>query len=201
MDLSYFMKPKRLIFFLILFLLSAGISYYFSTSYPSKKNLLVNGKKYTPSFKLKTGTELLMVFITSPMCGYCNSKELPQLIESSKLLSQDFAKSENYNFATIGIAISWRPQTGFNHLKKFGDFDESLAGRNWLNTGAMKYVHIDVPSKTKGAVPEIVLVKRTVHFEEKPIKNLYEITKQSQLARYSGIDEIKNFVNDGFKKL
>ncbi|MCW9708901.1 hypothetical protein [Fodinibius salsisoli] len=112
----------------------------------------------------------------------------------SKLKALEIAKEHNANFATIGVGISWSARKGFSHLEKFGTFDEIMVGRSWFNTGARIYIHTDIPTDTKGSVPQILLAFRNVLYESRPIKNKYKISNKTEYARFKGLDEIKQFV-------
>jgi hypothetical protein len=68
-----------------------------------------------------------------------------------------------------------------------------MAGRSWFNIGARKYIHTDVPSKRKGAVPQIVLVLRDIIAEVGAERNLYDVNNQIEIARFYGNEEIEGF--------
>jgi hypothetical protein len=156
---------------------------------------LNNRNLYKPDYQYKSGKELAMVYISSPNCGYCTSPNMPEYVEKSKLNAQKIAKENDANFSVIGVAIGWSVQEGLDHLENFGTFDEVMAGRNWFNIGARKYIYNEIPSGTKGSVPQIVLILRNASIESGTDKSIYKVTSQSEFARLQGRDEIKKFAS------
>jgi len=186
---------QNIIFYSLVFALSLGFSYFIVTNYFLSQKASQNQvlSEYKPSFNYESGKELLMIYIGSPHCGFSNSDEMLGLVEDAKLQALKVAQKHNINFAVNGVAISWSPKEGFNHLSKFGYFDEIFLGRSWFNTGAIKYIHTELPSGTKGSVPQIVLVMRDVIYKKHASKNEYDVKNQLQVVRYEGLNELKNF--------
>ncbi len=149
---------------------------------------------YVPDYKFESGDELVMVYIGSPFCGYCNSPEMPEFIEAAKLKGKSLADSLGMNYVVYGLAISWSAYEGMDHLKKFGLFDEMMLGRSWSNSAAIKYIHTDIPSGRVGAVPQVVYTTREIMYQENDTKDDYLISNEKEYIRLEGYDEIKNFV-------
>ena len=161
--LFYSILFYSILFYSILLLVFIALGYLYQNVI--KKNIFEesNFKKYQPSYEYKSGKDLLFIYFGSPFCGYCNSPEMPKMIEKSKFLAKAVADSTSANFTTQGVAISWSPEKGYDHLSKFGNFDELTLGRSRFNSSSLKYIHIDLPSDEVGKVP---LVTREIIFKK-----------------------------------
>jgi len=65
------------------------------------------------------------------------------------------------------VALDWTPSAGIGWLKGIADFDEIIAGREWVNLGAIAYVWRD--SSAVPALPQLVVLARTVRLENNRI--------------------------------
>jgi hypothetical protein len=114
--------------------------------------------RYIPTMRALPGPELVLVFIGSSTCGPSNQRELPGQVEQLKLALQRRARTSGRSFTTLGIARDWDTDAGIRHLNRFGRFDEVIAGRNWLNTGLLRYVWEDIPGQA--ATPQLLVLER-----------------------------------------
>ena len=114
---------------------------------------------YAPAHELVTGTELVMVYIGSSTCGFCNDPELPSMVESAKLGLQRKASNRGLLFSAIGVSVDWVVRDGSAHLAKFGIFDEIMTGRKWQGTGPHLYFS-RIPGEA--ATPQILVFTREV---------------------------------------
>lgn len=188
---------KKTIYLSLVFTLFLATAYALTNSNNQSEDPL-KGKldvdtTYSPNHQPETGDELAMVFISSPNCGYCsNFPDLPNHVERAKVKLEKIAKENDMGFAVIGVAIGWSAEEGIDHLNNFGKFDEVMAGRNWFNSGAREFIHNEVPSDSKGSVPEIVLVGREVIYDKSQEDNYrYEVNNQYEIGRFGGLDEIE----------
>ena len=90
--------------------------------------------------RVRSGTELAAVYVTSSTCGASRD---PTLKESLQVIRQHLgarAFGEGKRFVWIGVALDRTPEGGIQFLKPYGPFDEILAGGSWLNTGSISFL-------------------------------------------------------------
>ena len=113
-----------------------------------------------PIAPIKTGTELVMVFIASSTCTGAKDPELKNALERVRRGLKREAREKKQVFTSIGISLDWSIDAGVQMLDSFGPFDEIAVGRGWMNTGAVKFLWEDLPGEA--AVPQLVVVERVV---------------------------------------
>lgn len=157
---------------------------------------LAQSPGYTPSFETKSGPELALIYIGSAGCGASNRAYLPEMIEALKLKIQQKANESGRSFAAIGIAKDWVAEDGIAHLEKFGRFDETMAGRNWLNAGVLKYIWQDLPGVA--ATPQVLIVNRLVddRSSDRPGAG-FSIREEQLVVRKIETDEIRQWFEQG----
>lgn len=148
---------------------------------------------YVPSARTDSGSELVFVFVGSSGCSWSNRPELPEMVRTAKLAVRDRSRAEDKGFAAIGIAKDVVPSKGIAHLAAFGDFDEVMAGRGWLNAGVLRYVYDDLPGPA--ATPQIIVVARDVLVD----RGQRAILDERVVARMTGLAEIREWVGDGMR--
>jgi hypothetical protein len=114
--------------------------------------------EYVPSKRAPDGQELALIFIGSSTCGASRHEALPAAVQRLKLEMRERALASGRSFTTLGIARDWDVDAGIEHLRRFGRFDEVIAGRNWVNTGLLRYVWEDLPGRA--ATPQVLVVDR-----------------------------------------
>lgn len=148
--------------------------------------------RYEPSYRISSGGELALVYIGSSRCGPSNADELPGWIDDLKVHFAEVAASRGVGFTAVGIARDWDAAAGVSHLRKFGLFDEILVGRNWLNTGLLRYVWNDLPGPA--ATPQLILVERSLVVPDGENRwTGYDIRKERLVARKVGLTEIQRW--------
>jgi hypothetical protein len=147
---------------------------------------------YVPSRRITPGPELVLVFIGSSTCGPSNQPGLPEKVEEIKLLLQARARADSQAFTTIGIARDWDVEAGIGHLRRFGRFDEVIAGRNWINTGLLRYVWEDVPGQA--ATPQLLVLERRVVDRRTPEAAEGVIRDERLVTRKVGSAEIARWL-------
>jgi hypothetical protein len=80
---------------------------------------------------------------------------VPRLLDSLRTA----AAARGHLFSTIGVSTD-SPPRGIDWLKRFGDFDEVVVGRNWMNTAIVQYVWSD--RADMAGMPQILLVEHRV---------------------------------------
>ena len=176
------MKTKSIFIFSFFILVGAFIisNYFFSSNFSEINESLLQAEK----------ENVVMVYIGSSTCNYSNDKRLPSIVENIKSKVLKLALSENKGFTTIGIAIDWNIQDGFNHLNKIGNFNEILVGNNWFNHGSSKYFFND--SLSIPGTPQILLIKRSYSHHDKSGENSisYKISSDSLISKFVGIEDL-----------
>ena len=89
------------------------------------------------------------------------------LLNAALSLLRDSADGIGARFSSVGVALDWTPSAGIGWLKGIADFDEIIAGREWVNLGAIAYVWRD--SSAVPALPQLVVLARTVRLENNRI--------------------------------
>lgn len=127
---------------------------------PVQESYEAPGYTVMGSSDVTSGTELLMVYIGAAECAWSNRDSVPVAVSAVKEQLVATAEEEGHTFATLGVALDWSVEEGLDHLDRTARFDEVAAGRNWLNTGAVRYIWKDVPGQA--ATPQILVLKREV---------------------------------------
>ena len=148
--------------------------------------------KYQPSYSARKGSALIFIYIGSSECACSNQEELPQKIDRLKILTQTRASENDQVLVTIGIAKDWKTREGLKHLSKFGEFDEIMTGRSWVNEGIMKYIWEG--SEGEPATPHIVLMERFLAVPSSERSN-YEIHDERLVVRKVGIGAIQQWLD------
>lgn len=147
---------------------------------------------YIPSYKDTLAPEMVMVYIGSSTCGYCNDSEFPAQIEAIKLGLQNKASEREWHFSVTGVSIDWSTSEGIEHLGKFGLFDEVMTGRKWTGVGAHLYL-----SQMPGiyGTPQILVIGRNPAFIDK--LGSRPVFKDTLIHRVVGRFPIDNWVDRG----
>lgn len=148
-------------------------------------------ESYVPAARSDSGSELVFVFIGSSRCHWSNRPELRSLVGTAILAVRDRSRAQGDGFAAIGIARDVVASEGVAHLAAFGEFDEVMAGRGWLNAGVLHYIYNELPGPA--ATPQIVVLRRTVVVDN----GQRSVTDERVVARKAGVAEIRGWVEDG----
>lgn len=152
------------------------------------------GGPYRPARVTREGTELTLVYIGSSGCVPSNRKDLPGAVERLKLHLRHRASDANRLFTAVGVARDWEVTAGVGHLRKFGSFDEVMAGRNWMNAGVRAYVWEDIPGEA--TTPQVLLLEREVG-DVSAAGIQYGIHSERLVVRKVGADEIVRWARQG----
>jgi len=196
-NLIYNMYNQKLSIYLIGFFSFASLFLLGYANYIEVPNIDIEvkdklDKSYTPDYENETGEEISFVYIGSSGCVNANRKGFPEIIKTLKRRVHKKVKNNGRSFSAIGVAVDWKPVDGIEHLRKFGTFDEVMAGRSWMNTGALKYMWEDIPGKP--ATPQIVIIKRKNRIKRGVT---YQVKKEELLSRKVGIQEIRRWRDRG----
>ncbi|MCY3630804.1 MAG: hypothetical protein F4100_01045 [Rhodothermaceae bacterium] len=145
---------------------------------------------YIPSYADTLSPEIMMIYIGSSTCGYCNDSDLPAQIEAIKLGLQNKASERRWHFTATGVSIDWSTSEGVKHLDKFGLFDEIMTGRKWKGRGAHLFFS-QMPGPA--ATPQVLVIGRNPVFVDDP--DSQPIFKEKLIHRVVGRFPIENWVN------
>lgn len=147
--------------------------------------------RYVSGARSEDGRELAMIYVGSSTCRWSNVDFLPDVIERLKLVVQRNAEMSGRSFAAIGISKDNLVQSGLRYIGRFGEFDEVMTGRGWLNIGILKYIHTEIPGTP--ATPQVLVVDRVVRRGSRGTA----ITDERLIARKVGADEIRRWLEQG----
>lgn len=148
--------------------------------------------EYMPQGGLQSGEELLLVFVGASSCGAHRRQGFAEVVEAAKKALADRAQREGHSFAAVGVALDWAAEDGLTFLRAFGQFDELLVGRNWLNTGAIKYIWKELPGRA--AIPQVLVVRRRIQVGRTGIT----VSHEELLLRRVGVHAILAWADVGF---
>lgn len=151
----------------------------------------VNGP-VAPTAQPRGGPELMLIYIGSSTCRWCNAEELPPAIEELKDELRRKAEAENRSFVSVGLSKDADVESGLDHLRKMGRFDEIATGRGWLNGELLRYVFTTHPGKA--ATPQILVIDRTVAADP---STGYSITDEQLVMRMYGLQRIVSWSQAG----
>lgn len=151
---------------------------------------------YVPKYELGEDeqTEIAMIYFTQSTCGACNAEGLPDAVMEVKQSLSRKAADAGYGFSVTGVSLDWVPERGFEHLRRFGNFNEVVIGRNWVNSAALKYMWQEFPGRT--GTPQIVVIMRRLQVPGERYAAA-QVISERLLARKLGTNEIFSWSNGG----
>jgi len=153
------------------------------------------GGQYTPSRLHANGHELLFIYIGSSSCAASNIDELRNLTKRAKIHLEKLASSRGKSFFTMAIGIDLKPQNGYDHIRKFGLFNEVHVGRGWMNDSVVKYIWQEYPGAP--ATPQIIVLEREIHSPTE-FGDRFSVNNENILVRKVGYLEIRDWANNNF---
>jgi len=130
--------------------------------------------------QIKSGPELVAVFIVASTCGASHNPALPHILDSIRVRLGERATKAGEQLVTIGVALDDDPGTGIKFLSHFGRFDAMIAGGGWAGPGALDYMIRDLRGEL--AMPQLVLLSRDVTIGQTAIAS----SSDHVLGRYVG---------------
>jgi hypothetical protein len=176
----------------IFFGVSAYLSYKIVAADESVANspIAANETPYNPQARVEAGEEIAFIYIGASSCQAANNPTFIEAVRGVKeMLVEKVAETGN-SYTTVGIAVDLSTEAGLKHLSKFGQFDEIMTGRGWINEGVLKYVWQDHPGRA--ATPQVLIVRRTVRTEAG-----VEVNEESILIRKIGLASVQDWLNAG----
>ncbi len=143
--------------------------------------------------KRPSGHEVVMVFVGSPKCGFCNHPEMAPLVREAAESLRERAASDDATLVSVGVSPNWVPGEGWRFLARIMNFDEVVIGRSWLNSEVVElgwsYPNADV------ATPQIIVYRQNVVRPSETVRA--SISREAPTVRATGIDGIRGWVEAG----
>ncbi len=148
------------------------------------------GTSETPLARVRTGTELVAIYVTSSTCPASRDANLKPSLRSIRRQLANQAISEGKRLVWMGVALDQTPEEGIEFLKPYGPFDEILAGGSWLNTGSIDFLLRGKPGQL--STPQLIILERDIVAE----KTTLSVTPDRLLMRKVGASSINAFAVD-----
>jgi hypothetical protein len=105
--------------------------------------------------------EIVAVFTTMASCCESLVSHLRPPLDSMRMFLAAEAARRGAQFKIVGVSLDWEPEIGWEHLKKYGRFDEVAVGGNWWNMPAEMLMFGDSASNA-ASVPQVYVYEHTV---------------------------------------
>lgn len=145
---------------------------------------------YVPSYTVKAGPEVVLVFIGASFCGAQKRPGFAETVERAKVELSRRAAAEGKQFSAVGVSLDWKPAEALAFLERFGSFDQVSLGRNWTNDAALRYIWKELPGAP--VVPQIVVIERYVRTQPR-----IDVRDERVVKRIAGADPIAAWVEQG----
>jgi hypothetical protein len=146
---------------------------------------------YQPSNRYPRGEELVMVYFGGASCAPCQNPKLKNALRHAQLLLKGQAEDSGTSFASVGVAVDWRPDVGARWLGTVANFDEISAGRSWSNSDVTHWlVERDDVEPIR---PAVVVYRRKADYRA----GASEYGGKVLLKSFGGGDEIISWVKAG----
>ena len=130
------------------------------TTFLCLSSALAQDTTYVPHYDTPDGDEIVLIYIGAYNCGPCHSPEIKNALSKLKILLKERVNARGQDFATMGIALDWKVDVGYEYLQGVGPWDEVIVGKNWTNLGASTFIWKE--ADTLAAMPQIVIARRDV---------------------------------------
>lgn len=145
----------------------------------------------SPYRTLRSGDEILFIFVASSTCAGVKDPQFPAMVDSVNGLLRKQAISGGLSYATEAHILDWQTSGGLKFLTRFAPFDEISVGRNWLNSGAVEYIWSDVPGEAR--IPQLLVLRRQIAVTDRGV----EIGAPRVVTRKIGSEEIRAWLANG----
>jgi hypothetical protein len=145
---------------------------------------------YSPTYRIPTGRQLVVVYIGMTACGHSRDHELTEAVRRMKPLLARQADSLKRPLSVNGVALDWVVDSGVVYLQSLGAWNEIGVGGQWTSLGAEKFVW---KAGAYPNIPQVLVYERTVTQGKKGIT----FGPERRLATYVGTDEVIGWVSRG----
>lgn len=114
--------------------------------------------------RVRNGTELVAIYVTSSECGASRDPTLVQSMQTIRRRIANEATAQGKHLVWMGAALDLTPEKGIAFLAPFGPFDEIIAGGSWLNTASLDFMVRGLAGQL--STPQFILVERDVVAEK-----------------------------------
>lgn len=150
--------------------------------------------EYLPRYVADGGAELALIYVGASGCSASNDEDLPGVVDRIKMSVMDKAATHSRNFVAVGVSQDWSVTDGVEHLSKFGEFDEIMTGRSWINAGIVKYVWENAFGEP--ATPQIIIVDRITRVPSSE-DSRFRVVDENLVIRKVGIGAIRQWLEAG----
>lgn len=150
---------KHLIIYLSVAFLAFTVTYYEILDTSKIRNIFSKADQYQPNYSKQHITEYAFIYVGSSKCTYSNDEQIYGAIMQIKNELSNRAKKEKIGFHTVGIASELNAESGIEHLRNFGNFNEKIVGAGWNNVGVNRFVY---RYSQDYATPSIIILKEHI---------------------------------------
>jgi hypothetical protein len=136
---------------------------------------------------IQTNEEIILIYIGSSECYYCNDKSLPAVLSSISDNLESIAHKSDMSFKSIASTIDYSLDSSFKHLEKIGSFDEITIGGGSNNVLSM---YLYEKGSAVIAVPQISILYRKYNPSIVNNESVKKIEKDSILFQTAGLNNI-----------
>jgi hypothetical protein len=109
----------------------------------------------------KPTREIVAVFTTMADCCETLVANLRGPLDSMRMYLAAEAARRGAQFKIVGVSLDWEPEIGWEHLKKYGRFDEVTVGGNWRNMSSEMLIFQD-SSSSASTFPQVLVYEHTI---------------------------------------
>lgn len=133
----------------------------------------------------RPSTEVVAIVISASFCVANSVKGFHEATRAiPSLINAQLRNRPEAITRAVGIAVDQSPRVGSEYLLKLAEFDEIIAGGNWLNTATEKYFYSGY--RLEPAIPQVLILERTVTWSAHSVS----LSGEKVLATLNGADSI-----------
>ena len=136
-------------------------------------------------------TEYVVYFISA---SFCIANQLPGFRHAVAELAPAVRRQAERSFRRVslaGVSIDLRPDTGAAYLQRLGEWDEIVAGRNWMNSAVTRYVWQNAYGPP--TIPQVIVVRHLVTRSPRAIR----VGEEEKVFAATGHEAIEQWVARG----
>ncbi len=140
---------------------------------------------------METGGQIVAVVISADFCVATRQPEVRRTIRVILDSLKNLSISRSEHLITVGISVDPYAEVGTRFLEKLFQFDEIIAGNNWMGLGAIRFLWQDYPGTAM--IPQVVILHRNLIVNNAVGILALKIEDERLIPRYTGSDEIMEF--------